>query len=68
MTAATMRSAAATLLLVPLNTTELAGPARGQHVKMDALDALCLQSFIDVIGEVLAGLTEYPMTTEVLPR
>ncbi|KAG5359564.1 hypothetical protein CJU90_5393 [Yarrowia sp. C11] len=68
MSAAARRSAAATLLLVPLNTTELAGPPRGQHVKMDALDALCLQSFIDVIGEVLAGLTEYPMTTEVLPQ
>ncbi|KAG5355012.1 hypothetical protein CJU89_6828 [Yarrowia sp. B02] len=68
MSSATRRSAAATLLLVPLNTTELAGPSRGQHVKMDALDALCLQSFIDVIGEVLAGLTEYPMTTEVLPQ
>lgn len=68
MTASTMRSAAATLLLAPLNTTELAGPSRGQHVKLDALDALCLQAFIDVIGEVLASLTEYPMTTEVLPQ
>lgn len=68
MSAATIRSAAATLLLVPLNTTELAGPSRGQHVKMDALDALCVQSFIDVIGQVLAGLTEYPMTTEILPQ
>lgn len=68
MDATTRRSAATTLLLVPLNTTQLAGPTRSQQVKLDAVDALCLQSFIDVIGEVLAGLTEYPMTTEVLPQ